>query len=73
MNVSGDLTSSAGSSGTASADLTVATNRPGFSKSFSPATVPIGSRSRLTFTIDNTANGSQTVQCASATRCRPAC
>ena len=62
MNVSGDLTSSAGSSGTASADLTVATDRPGFSKSFSPATVPTGSRSRLTFTIDNSANGSQTVQ-----------
>lgn len=57
MNVSGDLTSSAGNSGPASADLTVATNRPGFSKSFSPASGPVGSRSRLTFTIDNTANG----------------
>jgi len=62
MNVSGDLTSSSGSSGPAVADLTVATDRPGFSKSFSPATVPVGSRSRLTFTIDNTANGSQAFQ-----------
>jgi len=61
MNVSGDLTSSAGNSGPASADLTVATNRPGFSKSFSPATVPVGSRSRLTFTIDNSANGGAVV------------
>lgn len=30
---------------------------PGFSKSFSPAIVPIGAVSTLTFTIDNSANG----------------
>jgi len=56
MNVSGDLTSDAGNSGNATADLTVASDRPGFSKSFSPSTVPLGSRSTLTFTIDNTLN-----------------
>lgn len=58
MNVSGDLTSSAGNSGPASADLTVATDRPGFSKAFSPNSVFFGERTTLTFTIDNTANGS---------------
>jgi len=58
-NVSGDLTSDAGNSGSATADLTVATNRPGFTKSFSPGTVSLGGRSTLTFTIDNTANASQ--------------
>jgi len=58
MNVSGDLTSSLGNSGTATADLTVATDRPGFTKSFSPSPVPLGQRSTLTFTIDNTANAS---------------
>lgn len=56
MNVSGDLTSSAGNSGPAADDLVVVSDRPGFSKSFTPATIPYGGRSRLTFTIDNTAN-----------------
>ncbi|MBZ0114467.1 MAG: hypothetical protein K8J08_18535, partial [Thermoanaerobaculia bacterium] len=55
-NTSGALTSSAGSSGTSSADLTVATDRPGFSQGVSPATQLFGGRSRLTFTIDNTQN-----------------
>ncbi|MDF1697428.1 MAG: hypothetical protein P1U56_16415, partial [Saprospiraceae bacterium] len=55
-NTTGDLNSSHGNSGTASANLTVATNRPGFSKSFSPASVNFGERSTLTFTLDNTAN-----------------
>ena len=58
MNVTGDLTSSAGNGGTASDDLTVATDRPGFSKSFAPSAVQLGSRSTLTFTIDNSANAS---------------
>jgi hypothetical protein len=58
MNVTGDLTSSAGNSGPASADLVVATDRPGFTKSFAPSSVPLGGRSTLTFTIDNTANPS---------------
>lgn len=57
MNVSGDLTSSAGNSGSAAANLTVANNRPGFSKSLAPSSVTLGGRSTLTFTIDNTQNG----------------
>lgn len=59
-NVSGDLTSSAGNSGTASADLTVASDRPGFSKSFSPSIVNFGDRSTLTFTLDNSLNPNDT-------------
>jgi len=55
-NTSNDFTSSAGNSGSATADLTVATDRPGFSKSFSPATINKGERSTLTFTIDNFVN-----------------
>ncbi|MGD2114766.1 MAG: hypothetical protein PVG07_06930, partial [Acidobacteriota bacterium] len=57
-NVSGDLTSDEGNSGSVSADLTVDTGRPGFTKAFSPDTVLFGGRTTLTFTIDNTANGS---------------
>jgi len=56
MNVSGDLTSDAGNSGPASADLTVSDARPGFSKSFSPSSGPLGTRATLTFDIDNSAN-----------------
>ncbi|MEM1056355.1 MAG: T9SS type A sorting domain-containing protein [Bacteroidota bacterium] len=55
-NLSGDLTSSAGNSGTATDDLTVDANRPGFTKSFSPSTTTFGTRSRLTLTVDNTLN-----------------
>ena len=40
-NTTGDLNSSSGNSGTATANLTVATNRPGFSKSFSPGSVEL--------------------------------
>ncbi|HSR70200.1 MAG TPA: hypothetical protein VLU25_19885 [Acidobacteriota bacterium] len=54
MNVSGDLTSDAGNSGNATADLTVSSDRPLFSKSFSPAPIPFGGRSTLTLTIENT-------------------
>ncbi len=57
-NLSGDLTSSAGSHGTATDDLMVVADRPGFSKSFAPSSVPLGQRSTLTFVIDNTANAS---------------
>jgi len=56
INVTGDLTSSQGNSGTASADLIIAADRPGFSKSFSTPTATIGQRQQLTFTIDNTLN-----------------
>lgn len=55
-NITGDLTSSAGNSGTASANLTVKTDRPGFTKSFSPASINLGERSTLTFTVDNSVN-----------------
>jgi len=55
-NTTGDLTSSAGNSGTATDDLTVDANLPGFSKSFAPDSIPLGGRSTLTFTIDNSAN-----------------
>ena len=53
------LTSSAGSSMSLPIDLTVVTTLPGFSKAFSPSTVAVGSRSTLTFTIDNTLNASR--------------
>ena len=57
MNITGDLTSSIGTTPPASADLMVVTNRAGFSKSFSPSAVTLGSPSTLTFTIDNSSNG----------------
>ena len=55
-NLTGDLTSSAGNSGTSTDDLIVSTTLPGFSKSFNPTTVELGECVTLTFTIDNTAN-----------------
>ena len=55
-NITSDLTSSDGNSGTATDDLMVDISRPAFSKSFAPSLVPFGSRSTLTFTIDNMAN-----------------
>ena len=60
--VSGDFTSSAGNSGTASATLTVATDRPGVTLSASPASVPWQGRTTLTYTFDNTANASAAFQ-----------
>ena len=56
VNTSGALTSSAGNSGTAMATLLVDEDRPGFSKSFSPGSIPQGGTSTLTFTIDNSDN-----------------
>ena len=56
MNVTGDLTSSAGNSGPANDDLTVSASRPGFSNSFSSSAVSLGTPVTLTFTIDNSAN-----------------
>ncbi len=55
-NTSGDLTSSAGNSGTSTDDLTVVTNRPAFSKAFAPSTIDFGERTTLTLTIDNSVN-----------------
>ncbi|MFQ5570042.1 MAG: thrombospondin type 3 repeat-containing protein [Rhodothermales bacterium] len=48
---------STGCSGNATADLTVAA-APGFSKSFAPSSISLGSISTLTLTIDNTASQS---------------
>lgn len=39
-------------------DITVSTALPGFSKSFAPGNIPLGDKSTLTFTIDNTNNAS---------------
>ena len=61
-NISGDLTSSAGNSGTASATLTVDAVRPGFTKSFAPSSIPPGGTSALTLSIDNTASVSDVLQ-----------
>ena len=58
LNTTSTLASDNGTSPAASATLTVAGNRPGFSKSFSPSSIFFGERSRLTFTIDNGANAS---------------
>ncbi len=58
-NTSGDLTSDpTNNHGDASATLTVDTGRPAFTKSFSPSTIPLGGKSTLTLTIDNSANAS---------------
>lgn len=54
-NVSSAITSSLGTGSAASATLTVDNDRPGFSKSFLPAAIFFGGRSRLTFTVDNSA------------------
>ena len=57
MNTSSSLTGMIGGMGAsgspASATLTVSDGRPGFSKAFSPAIIPQGGTSTLTFTIDN--------------------
>jgi len=53
-NTTSSLSSSLGTAAPASATLTVAADRPGFTKSFSPASAFFGDRSSLTFTIDNT-------------------
>ena len=52
------LSSSIGSSSASSTDLNVVSTLPGFSKSFAPNSIAIGSRSTLTFLIDNTNNDS---------------
>ncbi|MCP4682416.1 MAG: IPTL-CTERM sorting domain-containing protein [Desulfobacterales bacterium] len=60
-NLSGALTSSLGNSGTATNTLMVVTTLPGFTKAFDPTSVPLGGRSTLTFTIDNTLNTSPVI------------
>lgn len=54
-NVSGDLTSSLGNSGTASDSLAVTTT-PSFTKSFATATAAAGAPVTLSFVIDNSVN-----------------
>ncbi|CUH89335.1 hypothetical protein PH5382_03281 [Phaeobacter sp. CECT 5382] len=54
----GDLTSSFGNSGAASANLSVDATRTGFGKSFSPSSQNPGSITTLTYTLDNSANPS---------------
>jgi len=57
-NTTGTLSTSVGSVSAASADLTIDTSRPGFSSAFSPSTIAPNAVSTLTYTIDNTQNGS---------------
>jgi len=57
-NVSSALSTDLGPAPAATADLTVVTDRPGFTKSFAPASVGLGGRSTLSFLIDNSANAS---------------
>lgn len=60
MNVSGDLTSSAGNSGPSADDLTVDAGRPAVSLSVSPGSIVEGGRSSLTVLIDNSLIGGNT-------------
>ncbi|MCB0033591.1 MAG: hypothetical protein KDE51_06225, partial [Anaerolineales bacterium] len=55
VNVTGELTSSSGSSGTAMATLTV-NNQPTFAKSFTPDELDIDEIATLLFTIDNSSS-----------------
>ncbi len=52
-NVSGDVTSSAGNGGTASAQLSILDTLPVFEMSFVPSSVPFGGTSTLTYSIEN--------------------
>ncbi|MEN0005269.1 MAG: DUF11 domain-containing protein, partial [Bacteroidota bacterium] len=52
-NITGDLTSSSGNSGIAQASLNVVDNDVALSMAFSPSTVNVGERSRITYTFDN--------------------
>lgn len=54
----GPLTTSEGPTGTGSYTLNVNTGTAGFSKSFADSTIEIGGTTRLSFTVDNTAGGS---------------
>ena len=55
VNTTGDLTTSAGNSGTATDTLTVEAP-PLFTKVFSPDSIALGGTSTLTFTVDNSAS-----------------
>jgi MYXO-CTERM domain-containing protein len=53
MNVSGDVTSSAGNGGPANATLSISATLPGFEMAFSPGVVPIGGTSTVTYSMTN--------------------
>ncbi|AWW00194.1 DUF7933 domain-containing protein [Arcticibacterium luteifluviistationis] len=55
-NTTGDLTSSAGNSGTATDDLVVSADFVGFSHSFDKPSIFIGETANFTFTFDNVLN-----------------
>ena len=55
LNTTGDLTSSSGNSGTASATLTIS-GAPLFSKAFNPSSAQLGEVVTLTFNIDNSSS-----------------
>lgn len=60
VNVTGELTSSLGNSGTATDTLVVNDPiPPGFDKQFGPSTIDVGENSTLTFVIDNTASAAE--------------
>tara|TARA_R110002096_G_scaffold250980_1_gene443587 strand:- start:28157 stop:32308 length:4152 start_codon:yes stop_codon:yes gene_type:complete len=61
ISTSGDLTSSAGNSGTSSAQLEVVTTMPAFSASISPSTIAWGSATTITYTLDNSASSQDQV------------
>ena len=54
-NTSGDLTSTAGNSGTSTDDITVDGTKPSLTMSFSPDEIPPGGVSTLSLLVDNTA------------------
>ncbi len=56
VNTTGDLTSSLGNSGPASATLTATASPLVFTIAFSPSTIPAEETTTLTFTIDNSTN-----------------
>lgn len=59
VNTTGDLSSSGGNSGSASASLTVDSARPNLSIAVSPSSMSPGAVSTLTYTFDNGLNGSE--------------
>lgn len=54
INDSGDVTSSAGNGGAASATLSISPDLPIFEMSFDPSSVPLGGTSTIIFAIENT-------------------
>ena len=57
VNVSGDVTSSAGNGGSANAELTISATLPTLAMSFAPASVPLGGTSTITYALENPPGG----------------